>query len=894
MYITKTRALRGPNIWSRRPALEATIEWQGTEAIDVETLQQFERRLKALTDPLGEAEPTRFADNANGKTGVGRALAQCALLAVRLEILAGTDVTPILTAGPVTTGGLRFAIPFEEEEVARECVQVAADICRAAWEGKSYDAVAALARLRGIAQDACVGPSTRSIVRAARKRGIPFRRLNDGGMIQFGYGSRQRRVCCAETDRTSALAVDIAQDKHLTRNLLMTVGVPVPAGRPVSSAEDAWTAAEELGLPVVVKPQCGNQGRGVATNLTTREQVENAYVAALEEESTVVVERYVRGDDYRLLIVGDRMIAAAKRSPAQVIGDGCHSVEQLVALVNEDPRRCDHHATCLSKIRIDRVAESVLREQGLTRMSVPATGQVVLIRRNGNLSTGGTAEDVTERVHPLVAARAIDAARMVGLDVAGVDVIVQDISRPLEEQGGAIVEVNAGPGLRMHTQPSSGTARPVGEAIMELLYPGGQRGRIPVAAVTGVNGKTTTTRLIAHLAATRGQGVGMTCSDGIYVNGRRIETGDCAGPKSARTVLMNPAVDVAVLECARGGILREGLGCDECDVAVITNIGEGDHLGLGGIDTLADLAQVKSTLVRAVAAHGTAVLNAMDPYTAAMSEECTGSITYFALSDDLPLIRSHVASGGRAVFVRDGSVIVAQGTQERTIAPLTDIPLTHQGRILFQVENVLAAVAAAWGLGVDDNTLRKGLATFDSNCELVPGRFNVLEVDGSTLVLDYGHNPSALAALAQALDRFPHTYRLCVMSAAGDRGDDSIMRQAELMANACDEVILYETAACQRGRADGEIFRLLRSGLARGKRATVYREIPGEMAAIEAALQELRPGMLMLVVHDDVDRSLEYVGHFLQRRNRNAAKPSEMPRPPIRRAELMRATQPAV
>ena len=576
----------------------------------------------------------------------------------------------------------------------------------------------------------------------------------------------------------------------------------------------------------------------------------------------------------------------------QVVGDGRRTVEQLVALANEDARRSDNHATCLSKIYIDRVAEAVLREQGLTCDSVPAPGQIVLIRRNGNLSTGGTAEDVTDRVHPLVAARAVEAARMVGLDVAGVDVVAEDIGRPLEEQGGVVVEVNASPGLRMHVQPSSGAARPVGEAIMELLYPNGERGRIPIATVSGVNGKTTTTRLIAHLAGTIGRCVGMTCSDGIYVGKRRIEVGDCAGPKSARAILMNPSVDVAVLECARGGILRDGLGCDECDVAVVTNIGEGDHLGIGGVETLADLARVKSTLVKAVGANGTAVLNAMDPLVAAMAPYCAGSVTYFALDENLPLIRHHLAAGGRAVFVRAGSVVTAQGVHEHVVARLTDIPLTHQGRILFQVENVLAAVAAAWGLGVDDDTMRKGLATFDSNFELVPGRFNVLEVNGATVVLDYGHNPSAMMALAQALDRFPHAYRVCVMSAAGDRGDDSIMRQAELMANACDEFILYETAACQRGRADGEIFKLLRRGLAQGKRVARFREISGELPAIEAAMKELRPGLLMLVFHDNVDRSLEFVTRYLQTRSWEVTEHPGRHGPPVRLVEQTREPQP--
>ncbi|MHB8973713.1 MAG: cyanophycin synthetase [Pirellulaceae bacterium] len=895
MYIKKIRILRGPNVWDHRPVLEATIEWNGLEDVDGDTIAAFERRLRALTRSLGETDLAGLFECVSGKTGPSRVMALCALLAIRLEMASGTDVTPMVAIGSFAAGCGCVAIPYEEEVVGRECIVVSHQMCIAAWEGKSYDVAAVLVRLREISRDACIGPSTRSIVRAAQERGIPFRRLNRGGLIQFGYGVRQRRICCAETDRTSAIAVDIAQDKQLTRELLKSVGVPVPAGRPVSSVEDAWAAAEELGLPVVVKPRCGNQGRGVTTNVTTFEQVEHAYIAALEEEPTVVVERFARGADYRLLVVGDRMVAAAKRAPAQVVGDGRCTVEQLVAHANEDVRRSDNHATCLSKIYIDRVAETVLREQSLACHSIPALGQIVLVRRNGNLSTGGTAEDVTDRVHPLVAARAVEAARMVGLDLAGVDVVAEDIGRPLEEQDGVVVEVNAAPGLRMHAQPSSGAARPVGEAIMALLYPNGARGRVPIAMISGVNGKTTTARLVAHLAGTIGRCVGMTCSDGIYVGNRRIEVGDCAGPQSARAILMNPSIDVAVLECARGGILREGLGCDECDVAVITNIGEGDHLGIGGVETLADLARVKRTLVKAVSAGGTAVLNAMDSLVVAMAPYCAGSVTYFALDENLPLLRNHLSTGGRAVFVRAGSIIMADGAHERVVARLTDVPLTRHGRIMFQVENVLAAVAAAWGLGVDDNIMRRGLATFDSNFELVPGRFNVVEVNGATVVLDYGHNPSAMRALAQALDHFPHARRVCVMSAAGDRGDDSIMRQAELMANACDEFILYETAACQRGRADGEIFQLLRRGLAKGNRAARFREISGELPAIEAALKELRPGLLLLVIHDKVDRSLEFVTRYLQTRSWEVA--AEHPGrhgPSARLVERARELQPAV
>ena len=480
---------------------------------------------------------------------------------------------------------------------------------------------------------------------AAKARGIPFRRLNSGSLIQFGWGSKQRRIVASETDRTTAMAEMIAQDKELTRSLLQSIGVPVPDGRSVVSAEDAREAALEIGLPVVVKPRDGNQGRGVATNLRTQEQVVAAYDAAREEGSRIIVEKHISGGDFRLLVVGDKLIAAAQRQPAQVFGDGQHTVQQLVDQENTDPRRGEDHATCLSKIPLDAVSMQVLAEQGLTVDTIPPTGQVVLIRRNANLSTGGTATDVTDLVHPEVAARAIEAARMVGLDVAGVDVVCSDVRRPLEEQAGVIVEVNAAPGLRMHLQPSTGHPRPVGEAIISTMFAEKQNGRIPVVSVTGVNGKTTTTRLIQHILRQTGRRVGMTCTEGVYLDSRRLETGDCSGPQSAQKLLANPSVDAVVLETARGGILRAGLAFDRCDVAVVTNMGEGDHLGLNDIETVEKLARVKRVPVEAVSPDGAAVLNATDKLVAEMAKFCPGSVVFFAIDPEHPVIAKHRTEG---------------------------------------------------------------------------------------------------------------------------------------------------------------------------------------------------------------------------------------------------------
>ncbi|CAG9174173.1 cyanophycin synthetase [Cupriavidus respiraculi] len=849
MEVSRIRALRGPNLWCRHTAIEAIVACSD-EAHAVAELPGFEDRLRARFPGIGPLHP----EDAQGVVSCAHVL-ECA--ALRLQAAAGCPVTFSRTAATVEPGVYQVVVQYSEEEVGRLAFDLAQQLCRAAREDAPFDLEDALHRLRELDEDVRLGPSTGSIVNAAVARGIPYRRLTQGSMVQFGWGSRQRRIQAAETDMTSAVAESIAQDKELTKSLLHAAGVPVPLGRSVTDAEEAWAVAQEIDAPVVVKPRDGNQGKGVAVRIRTREEVVAAFEVAAEISSDVIVERYIAGHDFRLLVVGKQLVAAARRDPPQVTGDGVHTVRQLVDEVNRDPRRGEGHATSLTKIRFDEIALATLAKQGLTADAVPANGARVILRNNANLSTGGSATDVTDDVHPELAASAVAAAQMVGLDICGVDAVCETVLKPFEEQAGGIVEVNAAPGLRMHLQPSYGKGRAVGEAIVSTMFADGDDGRIPVVAVSGTNGKTTTVRLITHLLATSGLRMGMTGTDGVYIQGQRIDTGDCSGPRSARNVLMHPDVDAAVFETARGGLLREGLAFDRCDVAVVTNVGEGDHLGLSYISTVEDLAVLKSVIVQNVSPHGMAVLNAADPMVARMADACPGSITFFAHDADHPVMATHRAQGKRVVFAEDGHIVAAEGDTEVRIA-LAEIPLTRNGAIGFQVENAMSATAAAWALGVDWSVIRRGLATFSSDASTAPGRFNVFDYKGATLIADYGHNPDAIQALSNAIETMPARRRMVVISGAGDRRDVDIRRQTQILGGVFDDVILYQDQ-CQRGRADGEVLALLREGLEGASRAHAVEEIRGEFLAIDTALARLQPGDLCLILVDQVEEALDHI-----------------------------------
>jgi cyanophycin synthetase len=819
---------------------------------NIDTLSGFETRLRASFPEIPVFQPV----DPHEVITLAHVLEHVAL---RLQAQAGCPVTFSRTVKAPEANTYRVIIEYSEEKVGRLAFELAQALCDAVIKDTAFDLNDALLRLRELNEDIRLGPSTGAIVQAAMARGIPFRRLTEGSLVQFGWGSKQRRIQASESDMTSAVAESIVQDKELTKTLLHASGIPVPLGRHVKSAEDAWMAASEIGLPVVVKPQDSNQGKGVTVNLMDAEQVKAAYMMAAEFSDNVLVERYISGHDYRMLVVGNKLVAAARREPPQVMGDGVHSIRQLVDQINCDPMRGEGHVTSLTKIRLDEISLVHLSAQGFTAESIPEEGVRVILRNNANLSTGGTATDVTDDVHPEMAARVVAAARVVGLDICGVDVVCDNVMLSLEEQGGGIIEVNAAPGLRMHLQPSFGKARAVGEAIVDNMFAAGDDARIPVIAVTGTNGKTTTARLIANVLDKDNKRVGLACTDGVYIDGQCIDTGDCSGPKSAKNILFHPDVDAAVLETARGGMLREGLGFDRCHIAVVTNIGMGDHLGMAYVNTVEELAAVKRIVVQNVAPAGFAILNAADPLVAGMADHCPGSVIFFARNSHHPVIAMHRAQHKRVIYM-DNRNIVAIGEDGEHRIPLNEIPLTKNGSINFQIENVMATIGAGWALGLDWTVIRAGVAGFVNNTQTAPGRFNLFNYRNATLIADYGHNPDAIQALVSAIDNIPSKKRSVVISAAGDRRDEDIRQQTRILGDAFDEVVLYQDQ-CQRGRANGEVLTLLREGLGNAKRTQKISEIFGEAIAIDAALSNLEDGELCLILVDQVEQSLGQINN---------------------------------
>ncbi len=704
--------LHGPNIWTYRPALEVWIDIGELEDFPSNIIPGFNERLTGWLPSLVEhrcsyGERGGFLQRLKEGTWPGHIMEHVTL---ELQNLAGLPGGFGKARETSTRGVYKVVVRARHEQVTRAALYAGRDLVMAAIEDKPFDVDATIEKLRDMVDSLCLGPSTACIVDAADERRIPSIRLSEGNLVQLGHGCKQRRIWTAETDQTSAIAESISRDKDLTKTLLQSCGVAIPEGRIVDSPADAWEAAEDIGLPVVVKPSDANHGRGVFIDLNTQAEVETAYKAALEEGSSVLVERFIRGNEHRLLIVGGKLAAAARGEPIFVVGDGVSTISQLIDVVNMDPRRGDLEEHPLNPVILDRepAARLELERQGLTADSVPPNGKKVLLLRNGNVAI-----DVTDQVHPSVAATAALAARVVGLDIAGVDLVAEDISRPLAEQRAAIVEVNAGPGLLMHLKPSEGTPRPVGQAIVAHLFKPEDTGRIPIVGITGTHGKTTIARLVARIIDLSGKHVGLACGDGLYLGQRLVEKGNRANWGAAHRVLLNRAVEAAVFENGSVSILSEGLAYDRCQVGVVTNIDPADSLPEYYIDNAEQLAtKVKRTQVDVVLPDGVAVLNAEDPLVADMAGLCDGEVIFFAVDSQAPVMTEHLKQGKRGVFVRNGDVIQATGDKEVRVSTVTAIPITGGGAVGFQIENVLAAVAATWALGITADLIRAGIELF--------------------------------------------------------------------------------------------------------------------------------------------------------------------------------------
>jgi len=861
LRITRLRALRGPNFWRLAPVIACDVRLGALENVSSADIPGFVDRLQVALPTLREHPCTRgeaggFVERLVEGTHIPHILEHVSL---ELQTLAGSDVSFGRVVPSGDEGVWWLIVAYEEEEVGLQAVRDAVAMVRACMTGAEVDVPQLVRDLIDLHESVRLGPSTGAIVEEARRRGIPVRRLNNRSLVQLGLGKNLRRIQATMTDYTSAIAVEIAQDKDDTKRVLEAIGLPVPKGDVISSAEDAVEVAQEIKFPVLVKPLDASHGRGISGRLDTPEAVRAAYETASYYGRRVVIETFAEGRDHRVLVVNGRVVACAERVPAHVVGDGRSTVRQLVELANQDPRRGVGHSKILTQLPDDKQTDEFLAKRGLSLDGVPPAGEPVFLRATANLSTGGTSIDRTDEMHPDNVTACEMAAGAVGLDIAGIDVLTPDISVPFRENGAVIIEVNAAPGVRMHTHPAEGKPRNVGAPIIDMLYEPGSETTIPVVAVTGTNGKTTTVRLIAHLFRSTEANVGFTTTDGVYLGNRLVIEGDMTGPFSANIVLSNPTVDVAVLETARGGILRAGLGFDEADVGVVLNV-SADHLGLRGINTIEQLADVKSVIPAVVKREGHAVLNADDPLVYAMRERCAGDIVLFSVLPDgeNEAMEEHLAQGGIAARIEGDTFVIRRGRLRIPIAAVRDVPLMLGGAASFQRGNVLAAIASAYVLGMRYDDIRAGLLSFFPSPSLTPGRLNLLRVGRGRVLVDYAHNAAAVQGLMEFVANLDAARRIGVIAVPGDRRDEDI-RTVGRLSGGLDYAIVKEDEDL-RGRDEGEAAELLIEGLRAGGMARANIEVVrDESAAVRRGVELLGEGEMLVVLAADVSVVLEQV-----------------------------------
>ena len=880
MKIESTNVFVGPNMFARFPVIRhildlGELEHWPTSRLGDDFLGPLLAQLPGLQEHgCSYREPGGFIRRLNEDEGtwLGHVMEHVAL---ELQNVAGSDVTFGRTRSiDGRPGFYNMVFQYKDATVGREASKLALDLLHSLLPAEikpaeappaHWDFAAARDLFIRFAQRREFGPSTASLVRAAEARNIPWLRLNGYSLVQFGQGRYQQRIQATTTGRTSNIAVELASDKQETNGILRDLGLPVPAQVLVGTAQDAARAAEKIGYPVVVKPLSGNHGRGVSINLRTAPEVEMGFAKASEHGDTIIVESYIEGFDHRLLVVNGKLVAAAKRVPGHVVGDGETTIERLVAIVNEDPRRGVGHEKVLTRLEFDHQAERLLTKLGYSKDTVPAKGEVVYLRSTANLSTGGTAIDVTDVIHPDNREMAIRAIRAIDLDIGGVDFLTRDITESYRQAGGGICEVNAGPGFRMHVAPSEGTPRDVAGPVIDMLFPPDKPSRIAIAAVTGTNGKTTTARMLAHILKMSGRTVGLTSTDGVYIDGKLSVPGDMTGPVSAQMILRDPSVDAAVMETARGGMLRSGLGFQECNVSACLNV-SADHLGLRGVDTLEDLAEVKRVPIEI--AKDAAVLNADDPLCLQMADYTDAArLCYVTMNPSHPLVKQHIQAGGQAFVLEkgmNGHLITIYDKETHTPLVWTHlIPATIEGRALHNVQNAMFAAALAYNMNISLEDIRQGLRTFDSTFFQAPGRMNIYDEHPFRVILDYAHNPAAVRAMCELVDRLDvGGRRIVVLAAPGDRRDEDIRNIAEIAAGHFD----YFICRCddnRRGRGPDEVAVMLKNKLLEsGISADRIEVVPDEQEATTRALELAVSGDLVLILGDNTTRAWKQIIYF--------------------------------
>ncbi|KAA6439796.1 cyanophycin synthetase [Dyadobacter flavalbus] len=864
MRVIEIRCLRGPNVWSvrRTKLVVMKLDLEEFEELPTNKIDGFYDRLKSALPGLydhfcSEGHAGGFFERVKDGTWMGHVIEHIAL---ELQTLAGMDCGYGRTRGTGTYGVYHVVIEYREERAGVYAAESAVALALALAFRQPFNIENTVEKLKSIYEEDRLGPSTQSIVSACEEKGIPYLRLNDDSYVQLGYGSLQKRIEATTTSLTSNIAVEIAGDKNRTKQVLSLAGIRVPAGEVIAAEHELMAALSELKFPLVIKPLDGNQGKGVTTNITSTEAAVNAFARAKAYSDDVIVEEYIEGMDYRLLVVDGKLVAAARRTPACVTGDGESTIRELINIVNSDPRRGDGHQNILTRIVVDNAVRSHLNSQGLSLDSVPLPGKQVMISTAANLSKGGTSEDVTDELHPDLARMAERIAKIVGLDICGIDLIAKDINQPVAASGAAVVEVNASPGFRMHLFPSSGKARNVGQHVADMLFPEPASARIPIIAVTGTNGKTTTSRIVAHLFRQTGACVGYTTTDGIYVDGQLIETGDCTGPESAKMILRDPTVDVAVLETARGGLLRSGLAFDKCNVGIVTNVAA-DHLGLNDIHTLEQMTNVKAVIAEAVKKDGYAILNADNDPSYGIRERLKCKTALFSMDPDNERIFEHTRNGGLACVYDNEKIKIIDGNEIIDVESVERVPATFGGKCHFMIENILGAVLAAYVEHVDVNSIAEGLRTFRISDDSTPGRLNHFHFRDFDFMIDYAHNPHGMSALGQYIETLPATSKLGIITGVGDRRDEDIEEMGKVAAGIFDEIIIRLDEDL-RGRRHQDMINLIKKGIKRVNPICKIKIIKDELQAINFAIRHFKPGQLIVLMTDKVRNSISLVRGF--------------------------------